>query len=225
MVRGTLFVLLCCLMLLVVVPIGYADGGAPEENETTSGGATSSEGQTSNVASAQSVNNPFLFVDVPADHWAVEDLKFLVEYGVITGLPNGAYNGDSYLTRYSAAAMQARALRLLMNHPDLVSQSDLDALQELIFQTSERLETLTEQVQALDPTLTTESGASMTQRLSENQAQLATLRLEFDQLKNNSPQLGGEQIAKLKESANVNFIIAIASLFVGVLGIALAIMT
>lgn len=246
MVRGTFLILMCCSLLLLIAPVGHADGGAPNEEDAQSGG----QGVTTTTTTAsQSVSNPFLFIDVPADHWAVEDLKFLVEYGVITGLPNGAYNGDSYLTRYSAAAMQARALRFLMQHPDMVSQTDLDAIRDLIFQTSERveenrtqIEAISSQVQGLETVDTTTTSQIPTSaantevlslldaystRLNETEAELSALRLEFEQLKNDasSPVVAEQQINQLKQKTNVNFMIALASVFVGVLGIALATMT
>jgi hypothetical protein len=48
-----------------------------------------------------------IFVDVPADHYAASDLKFLVERGIITGLPNGEFQGSKALTRYDAAVLIA----------------------------------------------------------------------------------------------------------------------
>jgi len=40
-----------------------------------------------------------IFTDVPKDHWAYDDLAYLAERGIITGLPGGKYNGDPLLGR------------------------------------------------------------------------------------------------------------------------------
>ncbi|HEY5596342.1 MAG TPA: S-layer homology domain-containing protein, partial [Candidatus Bipolaricaulota bacterium] len=126
MVRGTFFTLLCGLVLFWAAPLSHADGGAPATPAPSQDG---SSGQGSTQATDGKVTNPYLFIDVPANHWAVEDLKYLVEFGVITGLPNGAFNGDKSLTRYEATAMIARAMRMMSNHPSEVTKADLNAFQ------------------------------------------------------------------------------------------------
>lgn len=232
MVRGFFLVLFCSLVLVFAAPLGHADGGAPDAEST----APSSSGSTTVEASSsdgQVVSNPFLFIDVPAEHWAVEDLKYLVEYGVITGLPNGAFNGDKALTRYSAAAMVARALRLMENNPNLVTKADLNALQELLFQMSDQIEQNRTQIE-FSPSGGGANGSGLaatlkqtSERLGQAEALMLAMQQEMNQLKRdlNAPQRSSVQINQIRQQVNANFIIAIASVFVGIIAIALATMT
>lgn len=233
MVRGTFFTLLCGLVLFWVAPLSHADGGAPT---TPAPGQDGSSGQGNAQAADGKVTNPYLFIDVPANHWAVEDLKYLVEFGVITGLPNGAFNGDKFLTRYEATAMIARAMRMMSNHPSEVTKADLNAFQELLFQLNAQVEQNSADIAGLltaggpAPAGQGELALRLTQtteRLSQTEQALQTLQKDLTQLKQdkNAPQPSATQLNKLQQQANANFIIAISSLFVGVIAIALATMT
>lgn len=244
MVRGLFIVLLCCAFLFSIAPIGQADGGAPNSNSSSNSSNSNNSGTNSSGSSTQVVANPFLFIDVPADHWAVEDLKYLVEYGVITGLPNGAFNGDSYLTRYSASAMVARAMRLMMNSPEQLTTDDLNALQQLLFEVSEQVETNRVDIETLANTgvssggnegsVIVETDPSIELRLNQlanNMEQLQSdniaLREELNQLKQapDTPQPNIAQLNQLRQQANANFILAVSAMFVGIIGVGVAIMT
>lgn len=240
MVRGTFLILLCSVMLMAVAPVGHADGGAPSNTPSASKDNTAQPGgNTTAGSSGQAVSNPSLFLDVPSGHWALEDLRFLVEYGVITGLPSGYFKGEDPMTRYSASAMMARALRLMMNNPDWVSKEDLKALQDLLFTLSESVEKNSGEIQAMqgatpgDPTGGVDPTAKVrldqtVERVNQAEATLLAVQQELTQLKRdaaNAPSGDNVQLNKLKQQANANFIIAIASLFVGIIGIALATMT
>ena len=52
---------------------------------------------------AEPVDTGSLFSDVPKDNWAYSDLEYLVQRGIITGLPGGAFNGDEPMDRYTVA--------------------------------------------------------------------------------------------------------------------------
>ena len=104
--------------------------------------------QPQNTSAAKSST---LFVDLPAGHWAAADIKYLVERGIITGLPGGRFNGNKPLTRYQAATMVARTVRYIFKNtgsqvsqkataPALgqVSPQDIKALQNLLFQVSDQ---------------------------------------------------------------------------------------
>ncbi len=244
MVRSSFVVLLCCAFLFSLALNGHADGGAPKtDGATNSSNSNSNAGTSGAGSSSQVVSNPFLFIDVPADHWAVDDLKFLVEYGVITGLPNGAFNGDSYLTRYSATAMMARAMRLTMNNPDQLNVSDLDAVQQLLFELSEQVEQNRLDIDSAPSVSTTDTGQNpvrvetdpsielrlnqLTQSLDDLKTENVALQQEMAQLKQatGGPQPNITQMNQLRQRANVNFIVAVSALFVGILGVGVAIMT
>lgn len=51
-----------------------------------------------------------LFPDVSPNHWAYEQISILKANGVITGYPDGKYEGDRPMTRYEFATMLFRAM-------------------------------------------------------------------------------------------------------------------
>lgn len=51
-----------------------------------------------------------LFPDVSQNHWAYEQISILKANGVITGYPDGKYEGDRPMTRYEFATMLFRAM-------------------------------------------------------------------------------------------------------------------
>lgn len=220
-VRGLLLSLLGGFLLLGLAPLGLADGGAPDT--TTEAPSDSSSSSTN-----EGVSNPVLFLDVPADHWAVEDLRYLVERGIVTGLPNGTFHGDQAMTRYSAVAMVARAVRFLLNNPELITQKDLAALQDLLFQVTDQLEDVNNRVQTLEAGGTPEGVeqlAALNQRVQRNESALSALKSQVQGLRSASGSVDAEELRKLQRQANANFIVAIAGLFVGIIGIALATMS
>lgn len=50
------------------------------------------------------------FTDVPAGHWAIQDIESLVQEGVMAGFPDGTFKGRSPITRYDMAKIVARML-------------------------------------------------------------------------------------------------------------------
>ncbi|MCD6442394.1 MAG: S-layer homology domain-containing protein [Thermotogae bacterium] len=50
------------------------------------------------------------FKDVPPNHWAYDAVKILTEAGVLSGMPDGTFQGNKPLTRYQAAVMLKRLL-------------------------------------------------------------------------------------------------------------------
>ena len=154
-----------------------------------------------------------LFTDVPKDHWAYDDLKYLSDRGIITGLPGGKYNGDQALTRYSAAALIARALQYMQNNPESVTPKDLDTLKDLIFKVSDNLSTLQKQVDSLSGTGT----SALASRVSQNEKAIS-------QLQSQTANQGSTDTSKLANRVNANFIISLTALLVGIIGVALATM-
>lgn len=142
------------------------------------------------------------FTDVPRDHWAYEDLKYLAERGIITALPGGQYKGNEPLDRYTAAALIARAIKYLQNNPESVTPQDLDVLKDLIFKTSDRLSTL-------EAKLGQGSAAGLEARVAQAEQDIAQLR-------------GGTDASKLASRVNANFIISLTALLVGIIAVALA---
>ena len=154
-----------------------------------------------------------LFTDVPKDHWAYDDLKYLSDRGIITGLPGGKFNGDQALTRYSAAAMIARAIQYMQNNPESVTPQDLDTLKDLIFKVSDNLSTLQKQVDSLSGTDT----SALASRVAQNEQAIS-------QLQSQAGSQGTTDVSGLANRVNANFIISLTALLVGIIAVALATM-
>lgn len=158
---------------------------------------------------AEPVNMGGLFSDVPKDHWAYNDLEYLAERGIITGLPGGAYNGEGALDRYSAAAMIARAIKYMQNNPESVTPEDLDVLRSLIFKVSDNLATLQSQIGSVQAGDT----SALESRISQNEQAISQLRTQTGT---------GTDTTQLASRVNANFIISLTALLVGIIGVALA---
>ena len=184
--RRLLIILLIAIVSLLLGGIAFGDGGA--------GNGT-----------AQPPEVGGLFSDVPRDHWAYDDLSYLAQRGIITGLPGGKYQGSEPLDRYSAAALIARAIRYLQNNPESVTPQDLNILKDLIFKVSDNLSSLQAQMDSL-----VGGGSSpLEARVTRNEQQIA-------QLEEQGPS------GKLLNRINANFIISLTALLVGIIAVALA---
>ncbi len=188
--------------------------------------------------SKPTVQRGSIFVDVPAGHYAASDLKFLVERGIITGLPNGEFQGTKALTRYDAAMLIARAIRYLQNDPEKIQPADLKILQDLIFKLSERvqsLDKLEQDVAALKSRPTSDSSADVTalkEKLSRSEAQLASLQNQVQNLKSELQQAkaasGGvvpDEVEALRRQVNNSLLIAAFAALAGVVAVIWAIVT
>jgi len=184
--RRLLIILLIAIVSLLLGGIAFGDGGA--------GNGT-----------AQPPEAGGLFSDVPRDHWAYDDLSYLAERGIITGLPGGSYQGDQPLDRYSAAALIARAIRYLQNNPESVTPQDLNILKDLIFKVSDNLSSL----QAQMDSLVGGGGSPLEARVTRNEQQIA-------QFEEQGPS------GKLLNRINANFIISLTALLIGIISVALA---
>ena len=164
--------------------------------------------QTGN-GSAYPPNTGGLFVDVPIDHWAYEDIVYLNERGIITGLPGGEFNGDDPLDRYSAAAMIARAVRYMENNPQSVTAQDLDTLRDLIFRVSDDVDQLSTEINSI------EVGGNLASQVSANTLAIQQIQAQLD---------GGEATddSALAGRVSTNFILSVTALLLGITGIALS---
>ncbi len=152
-----------------------------------------------------------LFTDVPKDNWAYDDIKYLVDRGIITGLPGGKYNGAAARDRYSAAAMIARAIKYVENNPQSVTPKDLDTLKNLIFKVSDNLATLQTTVNNLQGGQSSDLAA----RVTKNEQAITQLQAQVS-------SQSSTDVSKLSSRVNANFIIALTALLVGIVGVALA---
>ena len=213
MVRAIAILTLIGLLIAGVVTVAYADGG-PKDSKAPKGEKAKSEGA--------------LFIDVPADHWASADLKYLAERGIITGLPSGEFQGDKFLTRYSAVSLIARAVRFVQNNPELVTAKDLQVIQELIFKVSDKLQQMQEELKQMQARLKGEGPdelmAALQERTKQNEQRIRELERQLKGFQITSSTDVEQEFKRLQKQANAAFIIGIAGLFVGIIGIALATM-
>jgi hypothetical protein len=167
-------------------------------------------GQTGN-GHAEPVDTGALFSDVPKDHWAYADLEYLVQRGIITGLPGGAFNGDQPMDRYTVAAYIARAIKYMQNNPESVTPQDLDTLKELIFQVSDSVSALQSQI-----------GTGQTTNLSSLEARVAQTEQSIAQINAQLQGQGSTSTTSLTKRVQANFIISVTALLVAIVGVALA---
>ncbi len=165
--------------------------------------------QTGN-GTAEPVNTGGLFTDVAKDHWAYADLEFLAQRGIITGLPGGRFDGDSAMTRYSAAVYIARAIKYMQNNPESVTPADLETLKTLIFQVSDNVATL--QAQGGTAGLSALEG-----RVAKNEQSIAQLDAKVK-------LIDVSDAGALEKRVQTTFILSLTALLVGIAALAVAIL-
>lgn len=93
-----------------------------------------------------------LYDDVPLNHWAYAAVADLTEKGLLVGMPNGTFKGNKPMTRYSFAVVVSRMLdrynELIKNNNE-VSNKDVKALEDLVTEFVNEIESLSEEVKEL----------------------------------------------------------------------------
>lgn len=135
-----------------------------------------------------------MFSDVPEDHWAYEDIKYLAEKGILTGLPSGEYEGEEAITRYQVANLVARAVRYLQEHQGTGDQQDLSTLEDLVYKLSEKVDSASQ------------TSDQLTTRIDE-------LQTEVDDLKARSAR--PENYDQLVKRSENNFILGVTGIVLG----------
>ncbi len=198
------------LILIALISIfAWAYLGLAQAGDGHAGDGYAGDGHAGNGTVTSNTGD--IFVDVPKDHWAYDDIKYLADRGIITGLPGGKYNGTQPLDRYSAAALIARTIKYLQNNPESVTPKDLDVLKDLIFKVSDKLSTLETKVNSLQGG----NNSALESRVAKNEQAIASLQSKVQALSQNDT-------SKLANRVNANFIISITALLVGIIGVALA---
>jgi len=208
-------VLLVCAVLFGFGVLALADGPAKKDQPTT----------TSKKATTTAKAGKGFFVDVPGDHYASADLKFLVERGIITGLPSGEFQGAKAMSRYDASVLFARAIRYVQNDPEKVKAQELKVLQDLMFQLSQKIQSVEQKTDSMPAGGGADNAmvANLQSQLQTQNSQLESLEKQLRDLKISSKSgVDPMELDKVRKQANANFIIGIAGLFVGIVGIALA---
>ncbi len=227
MVVRSLKVLMIGLMVLSLGVLAYADG-QPKQPAAAQPKPTAQRGS--------------LFVDVPSDHYAASDLKFLVERGIITGLPNGEFQGGKALNRYDAAVLIARTLRYVQNDPEKLQPGDLKILQDLIFKVSERVQALDKLEQEMvilknrpvnNNAESVAEVAALKTQLSQSEAQIVNLQTQVQALRSELQQARAassagvipEEMERLRQQAQTSLLVASFAALAGVVAVIWAIVT
>ncbi len=201
-----IFILIALFSLFGWAAIGLGQAGDGHAGDGYAGDGHAGNGTVTS-------NTGDIFVDVPKDHWAYDDIKYLADRGIITGLPGGKYNGSQPLTRYDAAALIARAIKYMQNNPESVTPQDLDTLKDLIFKVSDRLSSLETKVNGLQGG----NNSALANQVAQNKQAIASLQSQVGAMAQNDT-------SKLASRVNANFIISVTALLVGLIGVALATM-
>lgn len=234
--RWGLFMIVA-LLALGLSSATQADGPVNQEDQQT---------QQSDDSSTDGGGIPFQ--DVPANHWAADDVGFLVDQGVIEGVPGGEFQGERSPTRYEVATMLSRALQGLEEmEPQTASQTassgqpirkeDLQVLRDLIFKISDRVQAVSGEVDTLknenpeiDPQLRerVQNVESQSDRISQLQSTVEEQRQQINELQERmesfqveSTTATEEQLAEADQQILANRIIGITGLLFSVVGIAL----
>ncbi|OGF52864.1 MAG: hypothetical protein A2Z21_04170 [Candidatus Fraserbacteria bacterium RBG_16_55_9] len=187
------------------------------------------------------VSSPGVFTDVPASHWAAENLKYLLDRGVIQGLPNGQFQGDRSPSRYEVATLLSRALHYVEKDGPISQQiapDDLKVLQDLIFKISDRLQQIGSEVDGMkntnpqmDPDLAERIKNLETQskeiqdlrtQVQQDQQTIRDLKNQVTQFQIKASTTSEEAVTQMNQQILANRIIGIAALLFAVVGIALA---
>lgn len=154
-----------------------------------------------------------VFADVPLDHWAHADIQYLVERGILIGLPGGIFDGAQPLDRFSAAALTARAIRYVKNYPHDVIPEDLDVLKNLVFNVADHISVMQREIEALRVGAGT---AALEERIARNEAQLTALAQQMQAL-----EVTPAQDAELAQRVQTSLIVGATGIIVGIVGIVL----
>lgn len=90
------------------------------------------------------------FADIPEDHWALEAVEKLVQKGVITGYPDGAFQGKNRVDRYELAATLARSLDRIILSGEKLAPADQTGFENLVKEFGEELVILGFRVEGLE---------------------------------------------------------------------------
>ncbi|WP_448531834.1 S-layer homology domain-containing protein [Pseudothermotoga sp.] len=101
------------------------------------------------------------FSDVPVNHWAYEAVTQLAKLGIISGMPDGTFQGNNPMTRYQVAVALKRMLdyltkQLAAGPADMqTALRRISALEDLVSTAINRTQRQGEQLAATDQTLQT----------------------------------------------------------------------
>ncbi len=130
--------------------------------------------------------------DVPANHWAADEVRELYESGVMVGDPNGAFRGNTPITRYEMAIALSNLIsnnnrELLEDREDLASlvnimeqfQNELSAIDAKLSKISSELGIVYGTVGAVQ-----EQSEEVSTKIDATGAEIAVIKGDVEKLKN-----------------------------------------
>lgn len=113
------------------------------------------------------------FYDLPATHWAYDSVRDLAELGVLTGYPDGRFDGTRATTRYEVAVVAARLLDYVDEVAGLSGEHE-----GLAADAAELADTpFAERIEALETALGSAASVAYTRRL---EARIVTLEASLN---------------------------------------------
>ncbi len=118
--------------------------------------------------------------DVPANHWAYEGVKYLLEAGILGGMPDGTFQGNTSSTRYQLAVALYRAIEYMKSSLPYLKADDvagflnqLQSMKSLVDSVAMTVETLGSRYNTL---------ANQVESLRVNTQEVATIRTTVSNL-------------------------------------------
>ncbi|HEY8541360.1 MAG TPA: S-layer homology domain-containing protein, partial [Pseudothermotoga sp.] len=103
------------------------------------------------------------FSDVPVNHWAYEAVTTLSKLGIVSGMPDGTFQGNNPMTRYQVAVAMKKLMDYLTQQIEKSMASGdlqnvikrLSTVEDLVSTTLTKVQKNSEQISASDQTLQT----------------------------------------------------------------------
>lgn len=118
------------------------------------------------------------FPDVQSDHWAADAVERIADLGIVQGFPDGTFRGNESFTRYQAALVVERLLRVIQENTQaalVLTQEDLAALRLVVDQLRLDVDSLDARVAALE--------ADTALSIDQLWALVSALQAELDELR------------------------------------------
>jgi len=141
--------------------------------------------------------------DVPPNHWAYEAVKYLLEAGVVSGMPDGTYQGNQPATRYQVAVYIYRTVEYLKSSLPYLTAEDmagftkeLDSLRSLVDSVAQNAEEMGSQYQQLKNQLNamgsdTGEVSSLKTSLASHDSRIMQLENNYSSMKSNMSSVQG----------------------------------
>ncbi len=144
--------------------------------------------------------------DVPANHWAYEGVKYLLEAGILGGMPDGTFQGNTSSTRYQLAVALYRAIEYMKSSLPYLKADDvagflnqLQSMKSLVDSVAMTVETLGSRYNTL---------ANQVESLRVNTQEVTTIRTTVSNLEGRINSVERDASSARSEVENMKSIVA-----------------